>query len=138
MHHLYHLQTLQTRITIIWTPIAIGVALYLGITQLNISKKQNKLSKDQQELWERQFEIDIVRYAIDTRIINKNEARTIIIDTKEELKRTDLTKEKKARLEDNIKKIDKKIPKLNKEIENLIVKYHRVLNRHPNKFKLED
>lgn len=130
--------TLLSQLQVLLWVLAIVAAYIIFRKQLKISKKQNELSNEQKELWERQFEVDVIRYAIDTRIINKNELITIITNCNEELKRNDLTQDKIDFIKSKRAEADDNLPWLNKEIKDFIDQYHRVLNKHPNKFTLQN
>lgn len=65
--HVQHwelIQAVQARISIIGTPIAIWVALYLWITQFKISKKQNAMMDKQMKLWALQSNINTLTQEI--------------------------------------------------------------------------
>lgn len=129
---------IQILVSIVLWLAGIVVAVWVFRRQFDIALKQIEISKEQQELWERQFEVDVIRYAIDTRIINKNELITIIQNCNNELKRTDLTQDDIELLKSKRAEADNTIPELSNEIKELINKYHRILNKHPNKFILEE
>ena len=135
-HHIVTHSELLTTPNLL-TLIAIIIASVIWFRQIRISNRQNELSSKQLDLSRRQFEIDAVRYAIDKAITNKAELVEVVVNGKKALE-TETGEKTKTFLNNQIDKANIDIWGLNKKIPTLIKKYHRILARNPNDFKLEE